>query len=114
MRKECMVSNSVGILAEHIQIADTFFSRFMGLMGRRRLEVGEGLLLRGCSSIHCCFMRFSIDAVYLSDSLVILGRETVRPWRIGRIIPHTRHVLELREGGAKQLAVGQTLTTKEW
>ena len=114
MRKKCVVSNSAGILAEHIQIAVTFFSRFMGLMGRRRLEEGEGLFLCGCSSIHCCFMRFPIDAVYLSDSLVILGIETVRPWHIGRIIPHTRHVLELREGAAKQLAVGQTLTMKEW
>lgn len=114
MRKECIVSNSAGTLAEHIQIADTFFSRFMGLMGRRHLEEGEGLFLRGCSSIHCCFMRFPIDVVYLSDSLVILDIETVRPWRIGRIIPHTKHVLELREGAAKQLAVGQTLTMKEW
>jgi uncharacterized protein len=42
--------------------ADTFFKRFLGLMGRR--ETAYGLYLKPCDSIHMFFMRFPIDAVF--------------------------------------------------
>jgi len=35
-----------------------------GLLGRRELPDGEGILLRPCASIHMFFMRFAIDAVF--------------------------------------------------
>ena len=39
--------------------------RMKGLLGRRELPSGEGILLRPASSIHMAFMRFPIDAVFL-------------------------------------------------
>lgn len=97
-------------LADKVQPANSFFKRFIGLMGKKQLNSSEGLLLLSCSSIHCFFMRFPIDAVYLSDDKKVLGIETIKPWRIGRIYRGTRHVLELPAGAtAGKVFVGDIL-----
>jgi uncharacterized membrane protein (UPF0127 family) len=90
-----------GPVAGKVEIADTFWSRFCGLMGRAALPRGEGLLLRGCSGIHCMFMRFTIDAVYLDRDMTVIGTQSVRPWKLGSIFRGTKHVLELPEGAQR-------------
>lgn len=90
-------------------IADTFFRRFRGLMLRKSLNPGEGLLLQNCSSIHCCFMRFSIDVVYLSEEMDVVKIETVKPWRIGSFVPGAAHVLEMEEGAGSDLRIGNRI-----
>jgi uncharacterized membrane protein (UPF0127 family) len=72
-------------------------------MGRRGLAPGEGLLLKPTPSIHTCFMRFPIDAVFLDADLRVLDvKPHLRPWRFaGR--RHTRAVLELAGGEAQRL-----------
>jgi len=112
MRELCISADGV-VLAEHVRIADSFSSRFLGLMGRRSLAEGEGLLLKNCSSIHCCFMRFPIDAVYLDEAFCVKRTETVRPWRLGSLVPGARHVLELRAGAAAKVKSGQKLIGEE-
>lgn len=92
-----------------VQTADTFLSRFLGLMGKRELPEGTGLWLKPCSSIHCCFMRFAIDVIYLDAGDRVLYSETVRPWRIGRIVKGTRSVLELNAGEARGICAGEEL-----
>ncbi|WP_130836150.1 DUF192 domain-containing protein [Lachnoclostridium sp. Marseille-P6806] len=92
-----------------IRTADTFFSRFLGLMGRRELPEGTGLWMRPCSSIHCCFMRFTIDVIYLDAGNRVLYSETVRPWRIGRMVRGTKSVLELNAGEARGIRAGEAL-----
>lgn len=53
-----------------------------GLLGRRGLDPGEGLLLRPAPAIHTWFMRFPIDAVFLDRDLRVLAtRERLAPWR---------------------------------
>lgn len=96
-----------------VYIADTFRARFRGLMLRKSLIPGEGLLLRDCSAIHCCFMRFPIDVVYLDGDMNVVDVETVRPWRLGKCLRGVKHVLELEQGGAAELRPGMHLTMKE-
>ena len=100
-------------LADRVAAADTFFARFRGLMLRRSLRDGEGLLLTDCPRIHCMFMRFPIDAVYLDRSFTVTGKETVRPWRTGRYFRNTVHVLELKENGAEGITAGDRITAEE-
>lgn len=101
------------LIADHVKSANTFFSRFVGLMGKKQIDSSEGLLLWHCSSIHCFFMKFPIDVVYLSSDNQILAIETVKPWRIGRIVRGARHVLELSEGAAEKVSVGEILKVQE-
>ncbi len=88
------------ILADKVGLANSFFTRLKGLMGKEHLEDGEGLLLMHCSSVHCFFMKTTIDAVYLSKNMTVLGTETLTPWSVGRHIKGAAHVLELATGTA--------------
>lgn len=101
------------ILASQVCLADSFGTRLKGLMFRKSLEPGEGLLLKDCSDIHCCFMRFPIDAVYLDTQMTVVGKQTLPPWRLGKHFPGAKHVLELNAGCAAELPLGACLTVKE-
>ena len=101
------------VVFNDIVVADTFMSRLVGLLNKKYLSVDEGLLLTNCSSIHCFFMKITIDVVYLSKDMEVLYIETVRPWRIGKIVKKTNHVLELAEGAADKISVGDRLVFVE-
>lgn len=88
------------VLASRVRVAENFITRFKGLMGENSLTDGEGLLLFDCPSVHCFFMKISIDAVYLSKNMTVLGVETLSPWSIGKHVKGTAHVLELAAGKA--------------
>src|SRR5215204_7088823 len=49
------------ILADRADIAKNVWTRGKGLLGRRGLPEGEGLVIEPCSSIHTLFMAFPID-----------------------------------------------------
>jgi uncharacterized protein len=93
------------VVCHRCAVADRPLSRLRGLMGRRALAPGEGLLLKPTPSIHTCFMRFAIDAVFLDAELRVLAvAPELRPWRFaGR--RRTRAVLELPEGEAQRLGL---------
>lgn len=93
-----------------VEIADSFLSRLRGLMGRRHLSEGCGLLLAPCNSVHMLFMRFAIDVVYLDEDLSI--KKIVRnltPWLGMSICLGAWGALELPSGEAERLklTVGQ-------
>lgn len=103
-------------LSTQIELADSFASRFMGLMGRSSAVSGAGLWLAGTNSIHMFFMRFSIDAVFLGPraedgSRTILAiRPGLRPWTgIVWLIRGAKACLELPAGASSSLAVGERL-----
>lgn len=98
------------LFANQVVLADNFIKRFRGLMGKKHLFSGEGLLLKNCSSVHCYFMHIPIDVVYLSKDMYVLFIETIQPWHIGKFVRKTRHILELPAGFAKDLQVGSKLS----
>ena len=54
-----------------------------GLLGRKELPRGEGMLLRPAASVHTAFMRFAIDVVFLDAELRVVRIERrVPPWRM--------------------------------
>ena len=84
-----------------IEVADSFFTRFLGLMGRKKLPAGHGLLLAPCSSIHMSFMRFAIDAVYIDKDYRILKIvHHLRPWLGFSWCQGAWGVIELNAGAA--------------
>jgi Uncharacterized conserved protein len=92
-----------------IELADSFLKRLKGLMFRKEMPKGKALLLEHCNSVHCCFMKFTIDVLYLDKNYVILYKETLKPWSIGKITAGTKSVLELSEGQAEFLEKGDKL-----
>ena len=95
-----------------ILIADSFFSRFAGLMFRKKLPAATGLFLAPCNSVHMCFMRFAIDVVYLDkDYEIIKVVKNIKPWFGLSMCPKAWAVLEMTAGEAERcgLEVGKRL-----
>lgn len=68
-----------GVTAE---VARGFRACLKGLIGRRNLPPGRGLLILRCNAIHTFFMRFPIDAVFYDrQDRVVKAVRNVRPWR---------------------------------
>lgn len=104
MFKKCTVKNSDGEKVFNLEIADTFLKRFLGLMGRKKIPAGQGLLILPCNSIHMLFMRFSIDAVYIDENYKV--KKIVRnltPFIGMSICSGARAVIELAAGEADRL-----------
>lgn len=61
------------VLGERCSLARSFWARGKGLLGRNRLDRGEGLIIYPEWSVHSFFMRFPIDIVFVSKDDVIVG-----------------------------------------
>lgn len=107
----CVTNIEKSFKAE-VEEAKSFGSRLRGLMLHKPEDVHGGLLLWNCSSVHCCFMRFSIDVVYMDDAMCVLYKEEIKPWRLGKIVRGAKHVLELPAGRAMHITVGDTLVVE--
>ena len=100
------------VVAESAGLADSWFARLRGLIGRRSLLPGEGLLIRPCGSIHTFFMAFPIGVLFVDEgNRVVRATENVVAWRIGPIVPQARYVVELPVGAivASRTACGDEL-----
>ncbi|MBY0405706.1 MAG: DUF192 domain-containing protein [Cyanobacteria bacterium] len=87
------------VVAEPVQIADNFFSRLMGLMGKPGLPDKTGLWIVPCSDIHSMFMRFEFDAIFIDkEGKVLHLQQKMKPWRFSKLVWKARAVLELNGG----------------
>jgi uncharacterized protein len=101
------VDDTGQVVCARCVVADQFFVRARGLLGKASLESGEGLLLTRTSSVHTFFMRFAIDVVFLDQELLVLSVvPEARPfrlaWRRG-----AKYVLELAAGEAGRRGISE-------
>lgn len=87
------------VLAEMSKKASNPVSRGIGLMGRRSLPPGGGLIIQPCNSVVSFFMRFPIDVVFLDrDAKVCHMIHGMVPWRASKIVRGSKLVVELPAG----------------
>ncbi|NLI10121.1 MAG: DUF192 domain-containing protein [Elusimicrobia bacterium] len=78
-----------------IEKAGSFYSRFLGLMFRKNIAKNKALLLYPGNMIHTCFMRFPIDAAFISKKGEVLEiKENMKPWSFSKMYMGSFFVLE--------------------
>ena len=87
------------VVGERVTVATSSRDRTVGLLGTAALPPGGGLWIERSPSIHMFFMRYAIDAVFVSKA----GRVTkiatnLRPWRVVWWAAGARDCLELPVG----------------
>jgi uncharacterized protein len=85
-------------IATQAVVADGYFSRLIGLLGRtkRWAHLGAGLWIVPSRGVHTIGMLFAIDLVFLNkEKEVVHVEEIVRPFRISRVSLKAASVLEL-------------------
>jgi uncharacterized membrane protein (UPF0127 family) len=97
------------VICDRCVLAETFWMRFRGLMGRASLPPDEGMVFRGTGEIHMFFMRFAIDAVFCDRDLRVLKvARGLKPWRLAAARGATV-VIELAAGVADGVEPGDRL-----
>ena len=85
-------------IATEATVADSYFSRLVGLLGKtkRWAQLGKGLWIVPSRGVHTIGMLFPIDLIFLSkDKEVVHVEEHVRPFRISKVSLKAESVLEL-------------------
>jgi uncharacterized membrane protein (UPF0127 family) len=105
----CRLETADGtVVAPQCAVANGFWPRFRGLMGRTALSEGEALCLQDCNSIHMFFMRFPIDVAFVDrDGRVLHACHSIRPWRISRMVFGAKAALELPAGTLRRLGIAR-------
>jgi uncharacterized membrane protein (UPF0127 family) len=86
-------------LASNASMADSFWRRLRGLLGRDGLEQGEGLVIVPCSSVHMLGMRFPLDVLHLDKSGTVLrALPNLKPGQLGPMVWRSHVAVELPAG----------------
>ena len=101
------------VICDQLVLGESFMQRFMGLMGRASMPQGEGLYLPA-NSIHMMFMRFPIDALFVSKEdesgqrSVVGLRPDLPTWR-GIVLPvrGAQGVVEMPAGTLARVGVAE-------
>jgi uncharacterized membrane protein (UPF0127 family) len=96
------------VVAESVVVADSTGRRLRGLLGKKELPSGHGVLLRPAWSIHTAFMRFPIDVVFLDADQIVIKIVPSLPSFKTASCRGAREVVELRAGECERrgLALG--------
>ena len=98
-------------IATEVDVADTFWKQFRGLMGKTGIPDGYAMYFpfgtvrtRG---VHMIFVRTPLDVVWVADGEVTRN-ETLSPW-VGYGRATCDAFIELPPGAASDIAVGDSL-----
>ncbi len=85
-------------VATSAKVADSYFPRLIGLLGKtkRWAQAGNGLWIVPSRGVHTIGMLFPIDLIFLNkEKKVVYVEEHVRPFRISGVSLKAASVLEL-------------------
>jgi uncharacterized protein len=92
------------VVGTSVQTASGPWGSFAGLMLKKELPPGHGLLFRPARGIHTHFMRFPIDLIFLDKAnRVTKVRNAMVPWRFD--FTSAAGVIEMNAGVAKAMDV---------
>lgn len=86
-------------LADTAIMADTFYTRLKGLLGRPGLPGGWCMVIKPCRSIHTMFMRFPLDVLFVDRRNRVAAVVTdMPPYRFSGTVKSSRMVIEFPAG----------------
>lgn len=89
-----------------VKKADSFFSRFKGLMFRKEPISNEGLWILPCNAVHMFFMSFPLDVVLLNEqNNVVRYYPNLKPWAATKPDKRAYSTLELPAGTISRLGI---------
>jgi uncharacterized membrane protein (UPF0127 family) len=98
-----LLNKTKGIKLGEVDLADSFMSRFLGLMFRKNLERGLILKLpssrsRRGSAIHMFFMKFPLDIIFTDTEKKIVDMVSIEPWKTYTPKSPAKYVIEMEKG----------------
>ncbi len=86
-------------LGDRVLVAEWWWQRLRGLLGRPPLQSGEGLLLAPCRAVHMAGMKYPLDVAFLNrDGIVVALYHSLLPGGRSRWHAAAYSALELPAG----------------
>ncbi|SHF26923.1 hypothetical protein SAMN02745133_02227 [Desulforamulus putei DSM 12395] len=105
-----LISSTISQIAfDRVIIANTFFTRLRGLLGRSEMPKNTALILTPCRQVHTFFMQFPVGVIFLDKQGVVLHKEVLKPWRISKYIKDAVMVVEVAPSAVGEINVGDVL-----
>lgn len=87
------------VIASEVFVADRFWPKFRGLQFKRSIPDDFAYIILDCRSIHTCFMRFNLDAVFVDRRLKVLKvYQNIKPFSVTSLVKDAFAVIELKHG----------------
>ena len=99
-------------LVANLVVANSFFSRARGLIGKKSLAQDEGMWFPKSNWIHTFFMSMPIDVIYLDKKMKVKKLETnLKPWKLAAPVFRADSVVEVTAGfiNQNQIEIGDDL-----
>ena len=107
MRRVRAANGRGRVLGDRIGVADRWWLRLRGLLGRPGVPAGEGLLLDPCRAVHMLGMRFPLDVAFLdAEGAVVAVYHALAPGARTSWHRTAATALELPAGTLKQSGTG--------
>lgn len=112
---EVVNTSRAGERVARVRWCESFLCRTRGLMFRRQIDAGSGLLLvepkasRSGTSIHMFFVFMPLGVAWLDPAWRVVSTTVAQPWRLYWPDQPARFVLEGRPDMLESLAVGDLL-----
>ncbi len=83
------------VLLEEAEIAESFLLRLKGLLGRKGLPPGKGIIIKPCNAVHTLGMSFPIDVAFVDkEDHVCRLIEGLLPNRFSPVVKEAFYVVE--------------------
>ena len=107
-------------LLSHVRWCSGFFCKLRGLMFRKELLPGEGLLMveriasRSGTSIHMLFMNFPIATIWMDSEFRVVDKVLAQPWHLMYAPAHAaRFTLEANPEVLELVEIGDELVFQD-
>ena len=80
-----------------IKYADNYIKRLLGLMFKKDIDYGLLFILKYGSSIHTCFMNFTIDVYFLDENKTVFEKVTLKQWKFYKKSKKAKYILETKK-----------------
>lgn len=98
-RYKILNSSNNTILLEDASLADSYFTRLKGLLGKSNIKDDEGLIIKPCNSVHTIGMNFSIDIAFVDKNNIIIHIiKDMVPGKLSSIVRKSFYVIEAKGG----------------
>ncbi len=112
MKKIIILKNNI-VITDNAELADTFLTRFRGLMFRKTIADNYALYITPCNQIHMLNMKFPIDVVYLDEYGTVIKTDiNVQSGKICKTVKNAKSVIEIKSFSASRLGIQNGDTIK--
>lgn len=99
IHKNNIGEQQASLISSQVELAESFWARARGLLGREQLVGDHVLWIKPCNNIHTLFMKMTIDCIFIDQKYIVQKiYKGVKPFRIAGPVWKAYSVIEAQSG----------------